>query len=48
MRIDYDDDTLTVIEKINEELQAFNLAFEAKDDEHGDGFMVFDLVEKDI
>lgn len=44
IRIEYDDDGLTVIEKVNEALKSHGLVFET-DDEAYDGFQPFRLVD---
>ncbi len=45
LRIDYDDDQLEIIDKVNKALAQYGLQFQDDMKEH-DGFMLLDLVEK--
>ena len=42
IRIDYDDDMMGVIDKVNDALESHNLKF-IEDNEQHDGFMLYDL-----
>lgn len=43
IRINYDDDLMGVIDKVNNALEPHNLEFKEDNEQH-DGFMLYDLV----
>jgi hypothetical protein len=45
MQIDYDDDILDILEKVNKALSKYNLEF-VNDDLPHEGFCLYNLVEK--
>jgi hypothetical protein len=44
MRLDYDDNGLDIIDKVNSALQLYGLEFKDDDQEH-DGFCIFELIQ---
>lgn len=45
IKIDYDDMAMTIIEKVNEAIEPYNIYFESDETEH-DGFEIYELKEK--
>lgn len=45
LRIDYDDDAMTIMENVNKELDSYGLEFVFDDEEH-DGYAIYYLWKK--